>query len=84
MAASKVSKKKNWHCVKSVQTRSFVWSVFSPIRTEYRENPSSVRMRENAEQKKLRIWTFFMQCGGKKINDRIHELNTLSASVALI
>ena len=28
---------KNIHCVKSVQIRSFFWSVFSPIRTEYGE-----------------------------------------------
>ena len=25
------------HCVKSVQIRSFLWSVYSRIRTEYRE-----------------------------------------------
>ena len=24
-----------WHCVKSIQIRSFFWSVFSRIRTEY-------------------------------------------------
>ena len=28
-------KKLLWHCVKSVQIRSFFWSVFSGIRTEY-------------------------------------------------
>ena len=53
---------KNIHCVKSVQIRSFFWSVFSPIRTEYRGLRSkysySVRMRENTDQKKLRIWNF--------------------------
>ena len=27
----------NEHCVKSVQTRSYFWSVFSCIRTEYRK-----------------------------------------------
>ena len=46
-------------CVKSVQIRSFLWSVFSHIRTEYGEilriSPYSVRMRENTDQKKLRI-----------------------------
>ena len=26
-----------WHCVKSVPMRSFFWSVFSRIRTEYGE-----------------------------------------------
>ena len=51
--------------VKCAQIRSFFWSVFSRIWTEYREIRSissySVRMRENTEQKKLRIWTFFTQ-----------------------
>ena len=51
--------------MKSVQTRSFFWSVFSRIRTEY-ENlhskyPYSVRIRENTDQKKLRIWTLSTQ-----------------------
>ena len=59
----------SYHCLKSVQIRSFFWSVFSCIRTEYGEilriSPYSVRMRENTDQKKLRIWTLFTQC--KKI-----------------
>ena len=50
----------------SVQIRSFFWSVFSRIRTEYRDllrkSPYSVRLRENTDQKKLRIWTLFTQC----------------------
>ena len=41
--------------VKSAQIRSFFWPVFSHIRTEF------FRMRENTDQKKLRIWTIFMQ-----------------------
>ena len=53
------------HSVKSVQIPSFFWSVFSRIRTEYGEirsiSPCSVRMRENTEQKKHRIWTLFTQ-----------------------
>ena len=53
------------HCVKSVQIRSFFWSVFSRIRTEYGEIRSIssylVRMRENTDHKKLRIWTLFTQ-----------------------
>ena len=53
------------HCVKSVQTRSFFWSVFFRIRTEYGEipriSPYSVQMREHTDQKKLRIWTLFPQ-----------------------
>ena len=53
------------HCVKSVQIRSFFWSVFSCIRTEYghllRKSPYSVQAQENTDQKKLRIWTAFTQ-----------------------
>ena len=56
----------SFHCVKSVQIRNFFWSVFSCIWTEYGEilhiSPYSVRMRENTDQKKLRIWTLFTQC----------------------
>ena len=52
--------------MKSVQIRSFFWSLFSLIRTEYgeklRTSPYSVRMREDTDQKKLRIWTHFTQC----------------------
>ena len=52
-------------CVKSVQIRSFSWSVFSRIRTESGEinriSPDSVRLRKNTDQKKLRIWTLFTQ-----------------------
>ena len=54
------------HCVKSVQIRSFSWSVFSCIWTKYgdlnRKSPYSARIQENTEQKKLRIWTIFTQC----------------------
>ena len=46
-------------CVKKVQTRSVFWSVFSCIRTK---SPYSIWIHENTDQKKLRIWTLFMQC----------------------
>ena len=56
---------KSDHCVKSIQIRSFFWSVFSRIRTEYGEilriSTYSVRMREKTDQKKFRIWTLFTQ-----------------------
>ena len=42
-----------FHCVKNVQIRSFSWSVFSHMRTEY----GKIWTR-----KKLRIWTLFTQC----------------------
>ena len=49
------------HCVKSVQIRSFFWSVFSRTRAKYgdllRKSPHSARVRESKDQKKLRIWT---------------------------
>ena len=53
------------HCLKSVQIRSFFWSVFSRIWTENEDLRSnsqySVRIRDNTDQKKLRIWTLFTQ-----------------------
>ena len=53
------------HCVKSVQIRSFFCSVFSCIWTEYGDlrtkYPISVEIEENADLKKLRFWSFFMQ-----------------------
>ena len=52
--------------MKSVQIRSFFWSVFSGIWTEYGEtrciSPYSVWMRENTDQKNLHIWTLFSPC----------------------
>ena len=44
------------HCVKSVQIRSFFWSIFSRIRTKYGEI-----LQQNTDRKKLRIWTLFTQ-----------------------
>ena len=53
------------HCPKHVQIRSFFWSVFSRFWTEYRyllcKSLYSVQKWENTDQKKLRIWTLFMQ-----------------------
>ena len=46
----------DYHCVECVQVRSFFWSVFFRIWTEYGEiwsiSPYSVRMQENTDQKK--------------------------------
>ena len=43
----------------------FFWPVFSCIRTKYRDLLGKslylVWMQENMDQKKLRIWTLFMQ-----------------------
>ena len=50
------------HCVKSVQIWSFFWSVFSCLRTEYRDlREYSVRIQENTDQERFHIWTFFTQ-----------------------
>ena len=50
------------HCMKSIQSRSFFWSVFSCIRTEYRDllgkSPYFLRIQENTDQKKLRFGHF--------------------------
>ena len=49
-----------------VQIRSFFWSAFSWIWTEegdlQNKSTYSVRIQENMNQKKLRIWTLFTQC----------------------
>ena len=55
-ACAKLAIKNKEHCVKSVQIRSFFWSVFSCIWTGY-----PVRIQGNTDQKKLRIWTLFTQ-----------------------
>ena len=43
----------------------FFWPVFSGIRNEYGDlrskSPYSVRIQENMDQQKLRIWTHFTQ-----------------------
>ena len=53
------------HCVKTVKIWSFFWFLFSHIWTEYGDlrgkSPYSVQIRENTDQKKLRIWTLFTQ-----------------------
>ena len=52
-------------CKKGPNTE-FFWPVFSRIWTDHRDlrskSPYSVRIRENTDQKKLRIWTLFTQC----------------------
>ena len=50
-------------CMKSVQMRTFFWSLFSSIRTEYADlrntSPFSVQIQENTDHKKLHIRTLF-------------------------
>ena len=40
--------------------------------TEYLSN--SIRMWENTDQKKLRIWTLFAQCLKKKFENRVNQV----------
>ena len=65
------------HCMKSVQIRSFFWSAFSRIRTEYGEilriSPYSARMRENTDQKNS-VFGHFSRNG--KLHHLRSELNT--------
>ena len=54
------------HYVKSVEIRSYFWSVFSCIWTM---NGYSVQKQENTDQKQLRIWELFTQwCSMKEIS----------------
>ena len=65
LRAKDKSNQKYWAypCMKSVQIRKFFWSVFSCVWTEYRDlrskSPYSVRIQQNTDQKKLRIWALF-------------------------
>ena len=54
----------NPHCVKSVQIRSFFWSVFSRIRTVFSLNAGKYG------PEKIRIWTLFTQCLGQDQQNR--------------
>ena len=60
-------------CEKCLNTEIF-WSVFPRIWAEYgdlwNKSPYSVRIRENMDQKKLRIWTLFTQCKSKPVTDK--------------
>ena len=52
------------HCVKSVQNGVFsgpYFPVFGLNTDIYCKSPYSVRIQENTDQKKLRIWTLFTQ-----------------------
>ena len=68
------------HCVKSVQIRSYFWSVFSHIRTEYGVirsiSPYSVLMQENTDQKELRIWTLLKQWIAISANINLFKANS--------
>ena len=52
----------NSHCVKSIQIRSFFWSVFSRIRTEYGEILRTLRSQSECgkirTRKNLIFWHF--------------------------
>ena len=54
--------------MKIVQIRSFFCSVFSCVRGLNTEIYYSVRIKENTDQKKIRIWTLFTQWSLKVVN----------------
>ena len=62
-------------------------SVFSRIRTKYGEilriSPYSVRIRENTEQKNLRIWTIFRQflVESSEVKDSNNPVNSEDSEV---
>ena len=64
-------------CVKRVQIWSLFWSVFSRIWTEHRKIrsifPYSVRMRENTDQKKVRVWILFTQRQLIQFTETLHS-----------
>ena len=66
-------------CVKSVQIRSFFWSVFSRIRNEYGEIlsifPYSVRMRENTDH------SVVSPNAGKYRPEKTHYLDTFHSVI---
>ena len=67
-----------FHCVKSVHIRSFFWPVFSRIRTEYGE------IRENTDQKKLRIWKLFTQCKKQRFDKNTNYSYPFTAQIYLL
>ena len=59
------------HSMKSVQIRSFFWSVLSCFRTEYgdllRKSPYSVQIQENMDQKKTPYLDTFQAVYNEKL-----------------
>ena len=53
---------RSYHCLKCPK-QSFLWSVFPRVQTEHGDllckSTNSVQIRENTDQKKLRIWETF-------------------------
>ena len=67
----------NYHCVKSVQIRSFFWSVFSRIRTEYGEMTRKYSVFGHFSHSVLFFVFKFInpskQVGYKKHNQKLHQ-----------
>ena len=84
----------NRHDGQIFKLRSFFWSIFSYIWTEYgdllRHSPYSVRIQENTDQKKLRIWTLFTSsrlevfCKKVFLKISINSLETTCAEVCFL
>ena len=65
-----------------LQIWRFFWSVFSYIWTEYRDLirkfPYLVRIQDNTDQKKLRVWTISTQCYSLKHFFQTHSSFNIS------
>ena len=67
-----------WNC-KSTINETNLWTTSlrekSPNTKFFllRKSPYSVRIRENADQKKLRIWTLFTRCFGNTLENVLQE-----------
>ena len=76
------------HCVKSVQMRSFVWSAFSFIWTEWRDllrkSLYSVRIQENTDQKKTPYLDTFHTAIINNLIDLLDELERFEYGSTLV
>ena len=74
------------HCIKSAQIRSFFWSVFSCIRTDYgdllRKSSYSVRIQENMVLKKILYLVTFHAVRQNPSIIRFKGTNTLKPEMA--
>ena len=74
------------HCIKSAQIRSFFWSVFSCIRTDYgdllRKSSYSVRIQENMALKKIPYSVTFHAVRQNPSIIRFKRPNTLKPETA--
>ena len=71
----KITVNLHWSLREKCTYSEFFWSVFSRIRTEYREalriSPYSVQMRENTDQKNPKYGHFLhIACSSRKLSEK--------------